>query len=328
MKKIIKNILLGLLALLILVSLGFTAFIGRQVFEGYTNATSREETIKSIEEYKDSYAKIVDIYKVSKLKISKDSSDIKVPAILVQKEGNQNIAVLVHGMGETKESMAALVEGFLDIGYDVLAYDQRNSGENMADYNTFGVLESDDTLAVLSYIVPKYKEKYEDAKSILWGESYGGLTSIIAAGREDYYIDYLILDSSMSDGRILLEEVMEDATKGQDIPMSYLMAAGDWYSRFALGIKFSDFDGLKWIKNVRKPVLITNSNDDTLTPPYMAEDIYKAISHDNKEIHLVDGYKHASFPKNANDEYMKIVEDFLKKYESQSEDVDENSQWF
>lgn len=326
MKKIIKNILLGLLALLILVSLGFTAFIGRQVFEGYTNATSREETIKSIEEYKDSYAKIVDIYKVSKLKISKDSSDIKVPAILVQKEGNQNIAVLVHGMGETKESMAALVEGFLDIGYDVLAYDQRNSGENMADYNTFGVLESDDTLAVLSYIVPKYKEKYEDAKSILWGESYGGLTSIIAAGREDYYIDYLILDSSMSDGRILLEEVMEDATKGQDIPMSYLMAAGDWYSRFALGIKFSDFDGLKWIKNVRKPVLITNSNDDTLTPPYMAEDIYKAISHDNKEIHLVDGYKHASFPKNANDEYMKIVEDFLKKYESQSEDVDENSQ--
>lgn len=328
MKKIIKNILLGLLALLILVSLGFTAFIGRQVFEGYTNATSREETIKSIKEYKDSYAKIVDKYKVSKLKISKDSSDIKVPAFLVQKEGNQNIAVLVHGMGGTKESMAALVEGFLDIGYDVLAYDQRNSGENMADYNTFGVLESDDTLAVLSYIAPKYKEKYEDAKSILWGESYGGLTSIIAAGREDYYIDYLILDSSLSDGRILLEEVMEEATEGQDIPMSYLMAAGDWYSRFAVGIKFSDFDGLKWIKNVTKPVLITNSNDDTLTPPYMAEDIFKAISHDKKELHLVDGYKHASFPKNANDEYMKIVEDFLKKYELVSEDTDEATEWF
>ena len=187
-------------------------------------------------------------------------------------------------------------------------------------------LESDDTLAVLSYIVPQYKDKYEDAKSILWGESYGGLTSIIAAGREDYYIDYLILDSSISDGRILLKEVMEDATKDQDIPMSYLMAAGDWYSRFALGVKFSDFDGLKWIKNVTKPVLITNSNNDTLTPPYMAEDLYKAISHDKKELKLVDGYKHASFPKDDNSKYMEIVKDFLEKYELNNEDTDESTE--
>lgn len=328
MKKTLKKVLLAILAIFIIAVIGFTAFVGRQVFQGYSNATSREETVENISYSKKSYDELVDKYKLSKIDITKDNSDIKVPAFLVQKEGNHNIAVLVHGMGGTKESMADLVEGFLDIGYDVLAYDQRNSGENMADYNTFGVLESDDTLAVLSYIVPKYKDKYQDAKSILWGESYGGLTSIIAAGREDYYIDYLILESSISDGRILLKDVMEDATKGQDIPMSYLMAAGDWYSRFAVGIKFSDFDGLKWIKNVSKPVLITNSKDDTLTPPYMAEDIFKAISHDKKVIHLVDGYKHASFPKNANDEYMKIVKDFLKKYESQSEDADENSQWF
>ena len=220
MKKVIKTILLGLLALLILGSLGLSAFIGRQVFQGYTEATPREETIKSIKEYKDSYDKIVDKYKVSDLHISKDGSDIKVPAILVQKEGNHNIAVLVHGMGGTKESMAALVEGFLNIGYDVLAYDQRNSGENMQDYNTFGTLESEDTLAVLSYIVPKYKEKYKDAKSILWGESYGGLTSIIAAGKDDFYIDYLILDSSISDGRILLESVMSDIAGQQGIPLS------------------------------------------------------------------------------------------------------------
>lgn len=328
MKKVIKNILLGIFGLVILAFLGLSAFVGRQVFEGYTNAASREYTIKDMETYKDSYGQIVDKYKVSKLKISKDSSDIKVPAILVQKEGNHNIAVLVHGMGGTKESTSPLIEGFLDMGYDVLAYDQRNSGENMQDYNTFGTLESEDTLAVLSYIVPKYKEKYEDAESILWGESYGGLTSIIAAGKDDFYIDYLILDSAVSDGRILLLDVMDDIADQQGIPLSYLMSTGDWYSRFAIGSKFADFDGNKWIKNISKPILITNSNEDTLTPPYLAEDLYNNISHNNKEIYMVDGYKHASFPKKDNEKYMEIVKDFVEQYYENLEDDHETSEWF
>ena len=328
MKKIVKNILLALLGLVVLAFLALSAFVGRQVFEGYTNAASREDTIEDMETYKDSYGKIVDKYKVSKLNISKDSSDIKVPAILVQKEGNHNIAVLVHGMGGTKESTSPLIEGFLDMGYDVLAYDQRNSGENMQDYNSFGTLESEDTLAVLSYIVPKYKEKYEDAKSILWGESYGGLTSIIAAGKDDFYIDYLLLDSSVSDGRILLESVMSDIADQQGIPISYLMATGDWYTRFAIGVKFADFDGNKWIKNISKPILITNSKDDSLTPPYMAEDLYKNISHNKKNLYMVDGYKHASFPKKDNSKYMEIVKEFIEKYKKDLEPDNESSQWY
>lgn len=67
---------------------------------------------------------------------------------------------------------------FLDLGYDTIAYDQRNSGENMAAYNTIGVLEAKDASAVIDHI----KEKYPDGKVILWGESMGALTSVIAAG--------------------------------------------------------------------------------------------------------------------------------------------------
>lgn len=48
---------------------------------------------------------------------------------------------------------------FLDLGFDVLIPDQRNSGDNISKYNTFGVLESFDILDCLNYAKSIYDGK-------------------------------------------------------------------------------------------------------------------------------------------------------------------------
>ena len=309
MKKVIRNILLGLLVLLIIGAIGISIFTGKAVFDGYTNVVSREETIKNSQEFKEDYDDLVKNYKLEKIEIKVQDLDHRVPAIFAKKPGNKNIAVLVHGMGGTKETVSPITKTFIDLGYDVIAYDQRNSGENMADYNTSGVLEAKDTRAVIDYI----REKYQDEKLVLWGESYGGLTSIIAAEKDETNIDYLILESPVSNGFDMIENVMKDISKEQGIPLDYMITTGNLYSKAKLGISFSDMDGSDYMKNITIPVLIMNSDIDKVTPLYMAEDLYKAKSDGKKELITVKGYKHASYPYMDREGYKKIVKDFLNK---------------
>lgn len=186
----------------------------------------------------------------------------------------------------------------------------------MADFNTSGLLESEDTRAVIDYI----REKYQDGKLILWGESYGGITSVIATGKDDTNIDYLILESPVSNGFDMIENVMKDISKKQGVPLDFMIKTGDLYSKVKLGISFSDMDGREYIKNIEIPVLITHSKIDKVTPPYMAEDLYAAKADDKKELITVDGYKHASYPYKDRDGYKKIVKDFLEKYSADKAD--------
>lgn len=310
MKKIVRNILLGLLILLIIGGIGISIFTGKAVFDGYTNVISREDTIKNSKEFEKDYEDLKKDYNLEKITIENKDLDHKVPAIFAKKPGNKNVAVLVHGMGGTKETVSPIMETFLELGYDAIAYDQRNSGENMTDFNTSGILESEDTRAVIDYVC----EKYQDGKLILWGESYGGLTSVIAAGNNSSNIDYLILESPVSNGFDMIENVMKDISKKQGVPLDFMIKTGDLYSKAKLGISFSDMDGSDYIKNIDIPVLITHSKIDKVTPPYMAEDLYAAKADDKKEIITVDGYKHASYPYKDRESYTKIVKDFLEKY--------------
>lgn len=315
MKKVVRNILLGLIILVFIGVIGISIFTGKAVFDGYTNVVSREETIKNSHEFKKDYDDLVKNYKLEKIEIEGQDLDHRVPAIFAKREGNKNVAVLVHGMGGTKETVSPIMKILLDLGYDVIAYDQRNSGENMADYNTSGLLESEDTRAVIDYISPFYKDRNKNGKLILWGESYGGLTSVIAAGKDDTNIDYLILESPVSNGFDMIEDVMKDISNKQGIPLGFMIKTGDLYSKAKLGISFSEMDGSKYMKNIEIPVLITHSKTDTLTPPYMAENLYAAKADYKKELITVDGYKHASYPYKDREGYKKILEDFLEKYQ-------------
>lgn len=308
MKKV-KKLGILLVALVVLGGLGFSIFMGKQVFDGFSNAISREETLRYAKDYEEAFDQFAQGKDLEDLAIPSRQKDHTIPGILIKKPGNKNMAVLVHGLGGTKTSLARIMDIFLDLGYNVLAIDQRNSGDNQAPYNTFGVLES---LDILDAVQVAENKMDDGGKLVLWGESYGGASAAIAAGRDDSKIDALILESPLADSNDMLDQELKKIEKNQGIPLAYMRWTSDLYTRSKLHFSFKDINACKWIHQVTVPVFISNSDQDQVTPPYMGEDLYQAIPHDKKRLYTAQGFGHTEFPQKERETYQRQIEDFLQ----------------
>lgn len=313
MKKILKRIGFIFLIFIIIASIGMGYFIGNETFKGLTNIMSREETVENISLYKDKYKKFAEDKKIKEIKIKSSKFDHEIPGVFVENKNTNNIAVMVHGLGGTKYSMSSQAQSLYDLGFSLLIFDQRNSGKNLAKYSTFGVLESYDCLDYLKYAKNNIKK---DGKILLYGESYGGASSIIAASRDDSLIDYMILDCPVSDSNEFSDKVFEKIEKNQGVPVALMKFTGNIFLKTKLGFSLKDIDTRKWLENteIKCPVLIINSNSDKVTPYHMGEDIYKAINSDKKEIYTCKEIPHTKFAEKEPQNFKNIISKFLKKY--------------
>lgn len=313
MKKKFKIFGSLFLIIIIITSLGMGYFIGNETFKGLTNITPREKTVKNISMYENEYKKFAKNKKIKEIKIKSSKFDHEIPGIFVKNKNAKNIAVMVHGLGGTKYSMYSQGQGLYDLGFSLLIFDQRNSGENLAKYSTFGVLESYDCLDYLEYAKKIVKN---EGKILLYGESYGGASSIIAASRNDSLIDYMILDCPVSDSNEFSDKVFEKVEKNQGIPQALMKFTGNIFLKTKLGFSLKDIDTRKWLKNtkIKCPVLIINSYSDKVTPYHMGEDIYKAINTNKKEIYTCKEIPHTKFAENEPENFKNIIYKFLKKY--------------
>lgn len=293
-KKVVITVSLMALA-------GFTAttfFIGMAVFDGSTQMTSPERTsIESIESWLEAnwdfnVDEFRSGYTIENIKIESTSGDHEIPADLILADGDRNndTVILVHGLGGNRVAVYPQARLFLENGYNVITYDQRSSGENMAEYNTFGYLESDDLRDYVDYA----KEIIDDDLNIgVWGNSFGAATAGIYAGSDhaNQNINFLILDSAISSMRDMIYQQLKQQF-GSEMFRDYMLFVGDLFTRFRLGFSYDDADVTNHIKNTELPVMLIHSRADQLTPYYMAEDIYDAIEHDEKEIFTVEDSGH------------------------------------
>lgn len=309
--RIVKRILLVLLTLIVVCVIGLSIFVGQEVFAGFSNATLREETLENERKYYlEEFNLLVENFKLEELSIPSSKFDHNIPALFIQEDGNEAMVLLVHGMGATKKSLVKEMEFFLSNGFNVVSIDQRNSGENLANTNTFGYLESYDILDAIDYIRNNINHSGD---LVLYGESYGGLSAIIAAGRDDTQIDYLILDCPVSDGELMMTDILLDIEEQQGIPSSYMMFTGNLYTQFKLGFRFEDTNGNDWIKAIEVPILVLNSKVDIVTPYQMGLDLYNSIKHDKKMMVTSEFATHAQLLQEDPQRYSNGIKDFLGK---------------
>lgn len=320
MKKVLKiaGIVIGVI--IIVGIIGVSYYSGVYVFNGSMQLSNNEETsIENMEEFlvNDGF----DImgfrrkYNIETVKIKSSSENHIIPAdyITVDGDKDKDTVIMVHGLGGNRITIYPTAEVFLKNGYNVLAYDQRSSGENTAQYTTFGYLESRDLEDCVEYL----KNNLNENKKIgLWGVSYGGATVGIYLGsvQAEQDVDFAILDSAVSNMTYMLSAEMEAMDMG--IPIDFLLFTGNIITRTKLGFSYKDTDVCNYTGKTNVPVLVIHSKADTLTPYFMGEDIFDSVSHNKKVMFTVEDSNHAEMFSDYPEEYEQKILDFIKKYTS------------
>ena len=106
----------------------------------------------------------------------------KLTGMLVPVENGKGTVIIVHGLGDCKESYAEHAGFLARNGYSVLLFDLRAHGRSGGKRSTMGDKESRDILSAIELL----EEKGVDRKGVcLWGVSLGATSSLLAAVESD-----------------------------------------------------------------------------------------------------------------------------------------------
>ena len=316
MNKIIKTFIIVLGSIFIIGITGISLMVGITMFNNTmqlvdNESTNNEKMYAYLTEVDFDLEEFTSKYSIETIYIKSSSGYHEIPADFIRPNGGGKkiLSSLVHGLGGNRLSVYPMAGVFLKNGYNVLAYDQRSSGENKAPYTTFGYLESLDLNDCVAYL-----KTDENTKIGLWGTSFGGATVGIFLGSEsaNENVSFAVLDSPLSNMSYMISNELKNMDIG--IPVNYMLLTGSIVTKIKLGFSYKDTEVCVYTAGTKVPVLIINSYADTLTPHFMSEDIYNSIAHNKKYLFTVEDSRHAEILYDYPDEYERNIISFIKQY--------------
>lgn len=312
-RKKITIIVSVIVFVFVLIFLGFSYFLGNQIVAASTQLVTNEKTKdvhkKLWPEYGFDYDTFRQAYTIEKMELISSFDGHKIPADFMYSDSkNDDVVIMAHGLGGNRYTVYPIAAFFLENGYNVIAYDQRSSGENISEKTTFGYWEKYDLIDCITFA----KDFTAGKKIGVWGESFGGATAVQAVAYEDVQQDiaFLVLDCPVSSMKWMVSEELKNMNMG--IPLDYMMWCGSIMNRIELGFSYDDVDSAKIAKNIHTPALVINSSVDKTTPPFMGEDIYNSLSSTDKQLWTVTDSKHVGMWLDYNEEYRSKVLEFMK----------------
>jgi alpha-beta hydrolase superfamily lysophospholipase len=184
--------------------------------------------------------------------------------------------VILHGVADTRASVAGMVDRFLRTGLDVVAYDSRAHGESGGDFCTYGYFEKQDLQRVIDTLGP--------GPVVLMGTSLGGAIALQAAAGNPRV------------GGVVAAEVFSDLqTIARDRSPRFIP---DWIIRRALrkaeehaSFTAADVSPVRAARSISVPVLLIHGTRDTATTPDHSQRVLAALG-GPKRLILVQGARH------------------------------------
>ena len=248
-------------------------------------------------------------YQTEEIIIKSSQGTHDIPATYIYAPGSKDktgdTIIMVHGLLGNRISNYPVAEMFLAQGFNVITYDQRSSGGNVAPYTTFGYWESID---LIDYV--EYASSQMSSDSILgaWGQSFGAATVQNAMDEDTFKqnVDYVILDCPMGD--------MSSTIHGNGVFSKIPATFSNTFFQLNLGFSYEDQSVYHQIAYTKIPVLIACSKKDEAFSLESVEYIYDNILSYRKEIFIVEDSAHSDIYFDHAEEYSNATASFLEKY--------------
>jgi uncharacterized protein len=184
--------------------------------------------------------------------------------------------VLLHGVADSRASMAGVVDRFASKGFEVVAYDSRAHGASGGDFCTYGFWEKQDLRRVIDTL-PR-------GPVILLGTSLGGAVALQEAATDPRVVA-IVAAEVFSDLDAVIRDRAPRFTPGWLIASAYRVAEdrGKFEVQAASPARAA--------RSIRVPVLLIHGRQDVDTPPRHSERIVAALQ-GPKRLMLVDGAHH------------------------------------
>jgi len=236
------------------------------------------------------------------------AEDLDLVGWYLPKEGSSKAVVLVHGRDANRRTamggtFVALAEALNRAGYSVLLFDLRGHGESGGEKRySFGVNERRDVLGAVDWL---QQQGIPPGSIAVLGTSMGG-ASATGATAEEPAIGALILDSTLSDLKPLIQEkfVDESGLPLWFVPGVLLM------NRVLYGYDLAEVKPVAELSAVApRPVLILHCTEDDMVPIEQGRALAEAVP--EAETWYTDGCKHAEIHASHAAKYEEEVIGFL-----------------
>lgn len=226
----------------------------------------------------------------------------------LQDEPTNDWLIAVHGYTSSHETVIDVAAEFYNQGYNVIVPDLRAHGLSDGDWITMGLYDGCDVVSIAEYIV----DKNDDAEIILFGQSMGAATVMMASGEEELpeQVKLVIEDCGYTDAYIMFSEQL-DVRFG--LPSFPILDIAAFVGRFQAGINLKDISPIDAIAKSDLPMLFIHGLDDGFVLPYMVDELYESYN-GPKELLTVDGADHTASRNIERDRYYDTVFNFIETW--------------
>lgn len=288
-----------------------TWVVGMRVYVKTFKTKPHEITRKRIHERR---LKQLDAFDHQRFMVQSSKNKYNIEAIHIKSPiETNNTIIIVHGIRGNYYDLLPTAFRYLKDGYNVIMYNQRQSGLTGGKTSTFGFYEKFD----LEEVATVARRIYREGKIGVHGFSMGAATAILQSeeNEKSNLIDYYVLDSPFHTMTSAVELGARHKA-GTKIPMWYVLFSGDAVSRVRHRISYKDVVPLAAISHTTRPVLLLHGELDEVTLPDGSRQLFAAIHHNKRRLEIFDGAEHCRAHFKAEDDYFNRVYQFISDYVS------------
>ena len=237
------------------------------------------------------------------------NSSLRLVATYVPAAKATNKTIIVaHGYHENHTSMASYIRLFHNLGYNVLAPDNRGSGKSQGKYLTFGWL---DRLDYVNWIKKVIKYQGQNSQIGLFGVSMGGATVMMVSGQKlPSQVKAIVEDCGYSS----VEAELTNQLKAQfNLPKEPFIMLASMIAKIRVGFDFRQAKATAALRKNTLPLYLIHGDSDHFVATKMVKQNYAAQA-GTKKLWISKKTGHAMTYYNYPHEYQQRVGAFFAKY--------------